>query len=238
MDGYDSGSASKDGHDEDDEEEYEEVSGGNRLLGFMFGNVDNAGDLDVDYLDEDAKEHLAALVDKLGSSLTDIDLSVKSHQTPADAVEQDYDEKAEDAVDYEDIDEQYEGPEIQAASEESYLLPEKEFFSAEVSLITLQPTTSLFDDENYDEDEEFEKEHEVVDKENEFEEEHEVVDNQNEVSTVPLSGEEGECVAVLQGEKSIEDEQQAGSLGTEEDMAVEGEDINEMVNWMALRELI
>ncbi|KAL5747023.1 hypothetical protein ACOSQ2_024320 [Xanthoceras sorbifolium] len=227
MDGYDSGSASKDGHDEDDEEEYEEVSGGNRLLGFMFGNVDNAGDLDVDYLDEDAKEHLAALVDKLGSSLTDIDLSVKSHQTPADAVEQDYDEKAEDAVDYEDIDEQYEGPEIQAASEESYLLPEKEFFSAEVSLTTLQPTTSLFDDENYDEDEEFEKEHEVVDKENEFEEEHEVVDNQNEVSTVPLSGEEGECVAVLQGEKSIEDEQQAGSLGTEEDMAVEGEDINE-----------
>ncbi|KAH7553347.1 hypothetical protein JRO89_XS12G0000500 [Xanthoceras sorbifolium] len=139
----------------------------------------------------------------------------------------DYDEKAEDAVDYEDIDEQYEGPEIQAASEESYLLPEKEFFSAEVSLTTLQPTTSLFDDENYDEDEEFEKEHEVVDKENEFEEEHEVVDNQNEVSTVPLSGEEGECVAVLQGEKSIEDEQQAGSLGTEEDMAVEGEDINE-----------
>lgn len=37
----------------DDEEEYEEdVGGGNRLLGFMFGNVDNSGDLDVDYLDE------------------------------------------------------------------------------------------------------------------------------------------------------------------------------------------
>lgn len=36
----------------DDEEEYEEVNGGNQLLGFMFGNVDNAGDLDVDYLDE------------------------------------------------------------------------------------------------------------------------------------------------------------------------------------------
>lgn len=36
----------------DDEEEYEDVGGGNRLLGFMFGNVDNSGDLDVDYLDE------------------------------------------------------------------------------------------------------------------------------------------------------------------------------------------
>ena len=36
----------------DDAEEYEDVSEGNRLLGFMFGNVDNAGDLDVDYLDE------------------------------------------------------------------------------------------------------------------------------------------------------------------------------------------
>lgn len=36
----------------DDEEEYEDVNGGNRLLGFMFGNVDNSGDLDVDYLDE------------------------------------------------------------------------------------------------------------------------------------------------------------------------------------------
>ncbi|KAK2647277.1 hypothetical protein Ddye_014766 [Dipteronia dyeriana] len=98
MGGYDSGSDSKDGRDEDDEV-------GNQLLGFMFGNVDNAGDLDVDYLDEvislhiysqnnaihvnkDVKEHLVALADKLGSSLTDIDLSVKSPQTPAGAVEQ------------------------------------------------------------------------------------------------------------------------------------------------------
>ena len=36
----------------DDEEEYEDGGGGNRFLGFMFGNVDNSGDLDVDYLDE------------------------------------------------------------------------------------------------------------------------------------------------------------------------------------------
>lgn len=87
----------------------------------------------------------------------------------------DYDEKAEDAIDYEDIDEQYEGPETEAVSEEDHLLPKKEYFSAEVSLATLKPTTSLFDDENYDEDDEAENEQEVVDRE-------------TEVSTISLSG--------------------------------------------------
>jgi transcription initiation factor TFIID subunit 1 len=170
--GYELGSPSQDGRDEDDEEEYEDGGGGNRFLGFMFGNVDNSGDLDVDYLDEDAKEHLAALADKLGPSLTDIDLSEKSPRTPADAAEQDYDEKAEDAVDYEDFDEQYEGPEIQAATEEDHLLPKKEYFATEVSLASLKPT-SVFDDENYDE---------------ELEQELEVVDNNFEVQTTPSTG--------------------------------------------------
>ncbi|KAK6945794.1 TAFII-230 TBP-binding [Dillenia turbinata] len=176
--GHNSGSASPDGRDEDDEDEYEEVGGGNRLLGFMFGNVDGSGDLDVDYLDEasalmilqDAKEHLAALADKLGPSLTDIDLSVKSPQTPADAAEPDYDEKAADAVDYEDIDEQYEGPEIQAGSEEDLLLPKKEYFSSSVGVNALKHTASIFDDENYDEDE--------------TETEHEVVENSSEVDDI------------------------------------------------------
>lgn len=36
----------------DDEEEYEEVGRGGRFLGFMFGNVNDSGHLDVDYLDE------------------------------------------------------------------------------------------------------------------------------------------------------------------------------------------
>jgi len=66
----------------------------------------------------------------------------------------DYDEKAEDAVDYEDIDEQYEGPEIQATSEEDLLLPKKDYFSTELSVATLEQKTSVFDDENYDDDEE------------------------------------------------------------------------------------
>lgn len=38
--------------DDDDDEDYEEPGGGNHFLGFMFGNVDDSGDLDADYLDE------------------------------------------------------------------------------------------------------------------------------------------------------------------------------------------
>ncbi|KAG6652791.1 hypothetical protein CIPAW_05G030600 [Carya illinoinensis] len=199
---YESGSTSQDGRDEDDEEEYEDVGGGNRLLGFMFGNVDNSGDLDVDYLDEDAKEHLAALADKLGPSLTDIDLSVRSPRTQGDAAEQDYDEKAEDAIDYEDIDEQYEGPEIQAPTEEDHLLPKKEYFSADVSLASLKPT-SVFDDENYDE---------------ELEQELEMVDNNFQTYlSIPASGEQGECpLLASEVEKSFEDNIQVGSLDAED----------------------
>lgn len=198
--GYESGSPSQDGRDEDDEEEYEEANGGNRYFGFMFGNVDNSGDLDVDYLDEDAKEHFAALADKLGPSLTDIDMSVKSPRTPVDVAEQDYDEKAEDAVDYEDIDEQYEGPEIQATTEEDYLLPKKEYFSAEVSIATLKPL-SVFDDENYDE---------------ELEPEHESVDNNLQVQTISPTGAPVEYpVVVSESEKSLENDLQVGFLDGE-----------------------
>lgn len=64
----------------------------------------------------------------------------------------DYDDKAEDAVDYEDIDEQYEGPEVQTATEEDHLLPKKDYFSKEIAVTTLNNTASVFDDENYDED--------------------------------------------------------------------------------------
>nr|KAJ0199510.1 hypothetical protein LSAT_V11C600337300 [Lactuca sativa] len=155
----DAGNTSQDGRgtddrDEDDDDEYEDARDGNRLLEFMFGNIDGAGDLDIDYLDEDAKEHLAALADKLGSSLTDIHLSVKTSQTSADVAEQDYDLKAENAVDYEDIDEQYEGPEVQALTEEDYLLPKSDYVSTTVPPVA---SSSLFDDENYDEDEEEEE---------------------------------------------------------------------------------
>uniref|UniRef100_A0A6N2MFQ8 Transcription initiation factor TFIID subunit 1 n=1 Tax=Salix viminalis TaxID=40686 RepID=A0A6N2MFQ8_SALVM len=216
--GYDSGSAS----DDDDEEEYEEV-GGNRFLGFMFGNVDNSGDLDADYLDEDAKEHLAALADKLGSSLTEIDLSVKSHQASTDAAEQDYDAKAEDAVDYEDFDEQYEGPEIQAVNEEDYLLSKNDYILSES---TLQPPTS--DNEDYDEgvEEELEKEPVVSDK---------II----EIQAASLSvcfwliyfGQQD--VGVVSGvgvEKSSQDDVELGSMDSESSDA-KSEDIHEKMGW-------
>ncbi|CAH1416988.1 unnamed protein product [Lactuca virosa] len=107
----------------------------------------------------DAKEHLAALADKLGSSLTDIHLSVKTSQTSADVAEQDYDLNAENAVDYEDIDEQYEGPEVQALTEEDYLLPKSDYVSTTVPPVA---SSSLFNDED-EEEEELQKELDRVD---------------------------------------------------------------------------
>lgn len=187
--GSDSANSSQDDRDEDDDEEYEEEGGGNRLLGFMFGNVDGAGDLDVDYLDEDAKEHLAALADKLGSSLTEIDLSVKSNQASANAAEEDYDEKAEDAVDYEDIDEQYEGPEIQATTEEDYLLSKKEYFATKVSETALEQKASVFDDDNYDDDEE------------DYDKEHETVDTVAEVHNIPSPGKSSDSLLEISAEE-------------------------------------
>lgn len=198
--GYDSDN-SQDGRDEDDEEEYEESGKGNHFLGFMFGNVDNSGDLDVDYLDEDAKEHLSALADKLGPSLTDIDLSGKSPQTPPGIAEQDCGEKAEDAVDYEDIDEEYDGPETETANEEDYLLPKKDFFAAEASLEALERKTSVFDDENYDEE---------SDKEQDF------VNNEAKVDNISLSVDQEESFVDASNEGSALEHDLQVSLQTEE----------------------
>ncbi|KAJ1696204.1 hypothetical protein LUZ63_004716 [Rhynchospora breviuscula] len=140
--------------DDDDDEEYDEPNGGNSLLGFMFGNVDNSGDLDADYLDKDAKEHLFALADKLGPSLTEIELTKASPATTTDTSKEDYDEKAEDAVDYEDIEEQYDGPEVETVTEEDNLLPKKEYFTTNIYASSLNKNASVFDDVDYDEEEE------------------------------------------------------------------------------------
>ncbi|KAL6847303.1 hypothetical protein ACP4OV_023156 [Aristida adscensionis] len=136
--------------DDDDDEGYEEHGGGNRFLGFMFGNVDDSGDLDADYLDEDVKEHLFALSDKLGPSLGDVEL-IKSCPGTFNPSEQDYDEKAEHAVDYEDIDEEYDGPEVEKTVLEDNVIPEKDYFSSNAVYALVNSTTSVFDEENYDE---------------------------------------------------------------------------------------
>ncbi|RLM98386.1 hypothetical protein C2845_PM06G32280 [Panicum miliaceum] len=138
-----------DDHD-GEEEDYEEPGGGSGFLGFMFGNVDGSGDLDAAYLDEDVKEHLFALADDLGQSLKDIDL-IWSSPAPIDPSEQDYDDKAEDAINFEDIDEEYDGPEVEATTEEDNVLPRKDYFSNAV-YASVNSTVSVFDEENYDED--------------------------------------------------------------------------------------
>lgn len=66
----------------------------------------------------------------------------------------DYDEKAEDAVDYEDIDEEYDGPEVEAATEEDNVLSKKDYFSSSAAYASVNNTVSVFDEENYDEDDE------------------------------------------------------------------------------------
>ncbi|KAL1212995.1 Transcription initiation factor TFIID subunit 1 [Cardamine amara subsp. amara] len=193
----------------DDDEEYEDNNRGFNL-GFIFGNVDNSGDLDADYLDEDAKEHLSALADKLGSSLPDINLLAKSERTTSDPAEQDYDRKAEDAVDYEDIDEEYDGPEVQVVSEEDHLLPKKEYFSTAVAVGNLNSRASVFDDEDYDEEEEQEEEHAPVEK--------------------SFQTEKREPV-VLKEDKALEYEQEASILEQEDQMDtedVEEEDVDEL----------
>ncbi|XP_068641331.1 transcription initiation factor TFIID subunit 1 [Aristolochia californica] len=196
----------------EDDEDYEEAGGGNRFLGFMFGNVDDSGDLDVDYLDEDAKEHIAALADKLAPSLKDIDLTVKA-STPTDASEQDYDEKAEDAVDYEDIEEQYEGPEIEVTTEEDHLLSKKDYLSTEVPFSSLDHKASVFDEENYDEEEGSPKEAEVVESHAEAE------------TIIPASG--GPVDLSYENDKRSDDI--LASLGSmePEDVVVDFEDVQE-----------
>lgn len=151
---------------DEDEEDYEDDGGENRMFGFMFGNVDDFGELDVDYLDEDAKEHLSALASKLGPSLTDLEVSVKrSPATFSDIPEQDYDQKADNAVDYEDIEEQYEGPEVQVGSEEDAGLSKDESYYAEAALAGPSNLGApILDEDNYDEEEEenLEKEAEIM----------------------------------------------------------------------------
>lgn len=67
-------------------------------------------------------------------------------------------------VDYESNDEEYDGPEIQVVTEEDHLLPKREYFSAAFSLSSLNSRASVFDDEDYDEDEIQEGEHVPVEK--------------------------------------------------------------------------
>jgi len=123
----------------------------------------------------------------------------------------DYDRKAEDAVDYEDIDEEYDGPEVQVVSEEDHLLPKKEYFSTAVALGSLKSRASVFDDEDYDEEEEQEEEQAPVEK--------------------SLETEKREPV-VLKEDKALEYEEEASILDKEDHMDTEDvqeEEVDELL---------
>ena len=64
----------------------------------------------------------------------------------------DYDVKAEDSVNFEDIDEDYDGPEVEATTEEDNVLSRKDYFSSNAVFASVNSTVSVFDEENYDED--------------------------------------------------------------------------------------
>ncbi|XP_050209349.1 transcription initiation factor TFIID subunit 1 isoform X2 [Mercurialis annua] len=129
-----------------------------------------------------------------------------------------YEEKAENAVDYEDFDEQYEGPEIQAAGEEDYLLPKKEYIYSQAALATLKPTNSVFDDENYDEEEE---------EEEEAGKDHMAVDKTLEVQDISSSGQQE--ITVIPEESSPHDGVQLDSLDTE-NLDADSEDFEEEIS--------
>ncbi|KAG7577811.1 Bromodomain [Arabidopsis thaliana x Arabidopsis arenosa] len=70
----------------------------------------------------------------------------------------------EASSDYESNDEEYDGPELQVVTEEDHLLPKREYFSAAFALSSLNSRASVFDDEDYDEEEGQEEEHVPVEK--------------------------------------------------------------------------
>lgn len=137
-----------------DEEGEEDEEGGGPMLGFLFGNVDDSGDLDEEYLDQDAKEHLFALAGQLKESL----VNIKESGALSDVGEEqeDYGRKADNAVDYEDIQEEYEGPEVQMQSQDEEAILQDQSFYAQAALAG--SSLPLGEDENYDEDEDYDKE--------------------------------------------------------------------------------
>ncbi|CAN5950002.1 unnamed protein product [Sphagnum jensenii] len=108
----------EDGDDDDDGER-------RPMGGFMFGNVDDAGDLDEEYFDQ-----LSGKQKRQG-------IGVSSTEE-----QEDYRRKAENAVDYEDIQEEYEGPEVQLGPQDMQIY-------AQAALVG-QP--KLPDEDNYDDD--------------------------------------------------------------------------------------
>ncbi|MQL72217.1 hypothetical protein Taro_004521 [Colocasia esculenta] len=115
--------------DSNDDADDEHVS--RSLLGFMFGNVDISGDVDASYLDEDAREHLAALADQLGPSLADLDL-VESTSAPAEEDHAGTGEPLADGGDADDLNGESDAG--AAMAEEARPFPDEEFLLSDPSM--------------------------------------------------------------------------------------------------------
>ncbi|XP_012946001.1 LOW QUALITY PROTEIN: transcription initiation factor TFIID subunit 1 [Aplysia californica] len=96
------------GHDEtesDDREKnrFRSEAAINSLTGFLFGNIDEKGDLDEDFLDEESKRHLSSLNQLgIGSLVREIAEGVDVSSAPGDTFE-DCNVKSPTAVDFSDI---------------------------------------------------------------------------------------------------------------------------------------
>ncbi|MCO5553716.1 hypothetical protein L7F22_007242 [Adiantum nelumboides] len=160
-------------HEEDDEEEEEPPL---CMLRVLFGNLDNSGalDLDDDYLNE-AKEHLSALSVSCKDSLINIEKS----DAPSDLNDkhEDYERKADSAVDFED--EQEFAAETGAQSHDEEAISQDQSFYARAALAG--PSARLEEDENYDEDDDY-------DKEEDTKEDKEYDDLQEEHIDIPQEG--------------------------------------------------
>ncbi|CAA7391083.1 unnamed protein product [Spirodela intermedia] len=145
----------------------------------MFGNVDASGYVDADYLDEDAKESLSALADKLGSSLADLGL-VGSPLAAAEGLD-DGEEDAGFACSGDDEDDELPG-----------LSPNQGFSVLDTSVDLSATQPPLFDEEDYDADAETAKGSQVAENQPES---HALLGSRGGclISVEPL--EDDECVA-------------------------------------------
>eukprot|EP00898_Chlorokybus_atmophyticus_P001205 jgi/Chlat1/2085/Chrsp17S02690 len=130
-----------DGEFEDEDEEEDQQGKGAGMFGFLFGNIDEKLRLDEDYLDEDAKAHLADLSSRIGSSI--ITIQDLSGDKPApQAEEEDYDVKDAEAINYEDINE---------LAEEQPIVPQQYLQQSALSANALQSARVVgVDEDDYD----------------------------------------------------------------------------------------
>ncbi|XP_060584432.1 transcription initiation factor TFIID subunit 1-like isoform X2 [Ruditapes philippinarum] len=91
---------------DESEQHFQEVAVSS-LTGFLFGNIDEKGELEEDFLDEESKKHLGSLsalgIGSLVREITDDSEQIQDTWESSNDSSQDYEKKASDAVDFSDI---------------------------------------------------------------------------------------------------------------------------------------